>query len=304
MPKGTFNSIWLTGKGKGLYPSLVENMLRHSSIIQAADFEHVLWTNLDELKEGAADGLRDAGVVIKDHKECEKSSLYRYFKYFLEKGIDGDVAAFALASDILRNAIMQLSEPGQYYVYYDANDTVFKDLEASLKDIDKLKNDWDHFFCVKCSAVYIDIRNDVIITRKSNSEYIEMYLRAYEKNLKETYASYTKPTSDKDAVAAARKISAPAFWVLEETDPSKADCVEDGPPVLRMTTTFGYSRLVPVRNIDCNKVLPYEQDTRNMLTWLPGRGNGYSDFSDSFFSSVKKEQTSTDVVITSIFNGY
>lgn len=138
--RGKIHGIWLTNSGGKLHDAIIPNLSSYVQEASSNNFTIELWTNINELAQTEIDQLRLNSIIVRDHSECQTSSFYKYFLYFLEKGLQGDKAAFALASDILRMAILELTPEDQYFIYFDPNDVVFANLNDSLKELDNRNN--------------------------------------------------------------------------------------------------------------------------------------------------------------------
>jgi hypothetical protein len=202
---GAIHGIWLTGPGGKLHPNVVPNL--SSWVKDAADngFDVILWTNKDQIAPEEVQRLEAAKILVLDHSKCKNSHLYKHFQYFLDKAINGDNAAFALASDVLRVTILDLIDENSIFIYVDPNDTKLIDLGTSLKHIEErlLDNKLGFSFKVEPNPVLentFDTRNDVIIALKRiNIDFFKEYLWLYWNHLEKTYESYFKPITKEQA---------------------------------------------------------------------------------------------------------
>ncbi len=216
---GSINTIWLTQADGELHPNILPNLSRLVADAHSCDFEIVLWTNMEQLRQSEIKKLTGNKITVKDHKECSNNPLYQYFNFFLQKGIAGDKTAFALASDILRMAILALTPNDEYFIYIDPNDVELTDLKNNIGAMyEKMKeNSFGFSFYVmpifqnpkyKNDPRNIQIRNDVLLAHKKiNPDFFNAYLKAYHAHLEKTHAQYVKPKTDGEAQIQANSIT-------------------------------------------------------------------------------------------------
>lgn len=230
--RGAIHGIWLVAPGGKLHKAIIPTLSAWVPAAAAADFHVMLWTNIDELKYEEIIRLKDAKINIGDPRKLKESPLYKHYEYFLNKGIKGDTTAFALASDILRMAILDFTANDKYFIYVDPNDINFLDLSANLHKLDAhmAKNKLGYSFPVGRVASKTDVfdmRNDVLIARKANNpNFFKDYLTAYWTNLEETYQRYEKPTSDGQAKFFANRISNGTSILFFRLEPSNHKSVK------------------------------------------------------------------------------
>lgn len=261
---GSINGIWLTQKEGTLHPAIIPNISSWVADAASCGFQVMLWTNKQELQAKEVEGLTRQGVIVQDYSLCKESTLYPYFLFFLEKGIQGDKTAFALASDILRMAILEQTPATDYFIYVDPNDVTLVDLKRNLHALrlHMLRNSLGFSFYVDPLFGRYDIfhvRNDVLIALKQiNPEFFRDYLNSYRAHLEKTYTEYFKPTTDGDAQTLAGKITvqtSTAFFQIR---------VHSG----EVFATFGpYKELWP--NIHAEAALEHKRNIKNGNTWLP-----------------------------------
>jgi hypothetical protein len=172
--RGSIHGVWLTKIGGSLHPKIIPNLSSLVSDAVVNDFCVVLWTNVNEIDPKELERLKAAKILVADHSYCKNSPLYKYFINFLQIGINGDKTAFALASDILRMAILDLTNDDKYFIYADPNDTKFFNLSVKLKNLDSLmvNNSFGYSFNVEPTPYRLDMfdcRNDVLIALKSKN---------------------------------------------------------------------------------------------------------------------------------------
>ena len=211
---GSINAIWLTTNGGSLHPQIIPNLSMLIAEARVLDFAVILWTNTAQIQPSDIEALTVQGIQVKDHSECSTSMFYDCFISFFQKGIDGDRAAFALASDILRMAALELTPNDQYYIYHDANDITFPNFMDSIRSLDKFmaSNSFGFSFSIKQIShnkerVYLT-RNDLLIAKKSlNAQFFKDYFIYYKNHLEKNIPKYQKPTSNEQARQLAELIS-------------------------------------------------------------------------------------------------
>lgn len=205
MTKGTINVIWHSADGS-LHPQILPNLEKIVGDAAKNAFDIALWTDTQRLVENHKVELARLGVKVKDYRECSSSRFYPYVTFFLEKAFAGDKTAFALASDVLRMSILELSPDDQYYIYMDGNDLKLLDLDRDLK---KLEQEFEHNrlgFSFPIEKIHnlreeiFHIRNDFLLALKNkDKEFFENYFKAYEEHLSSNAFSYKKPITDGEA---------------------------------------------------------------------------------------------------------
>jgi hypothetical protein len=265
--RGIIHGIWLTQPGGTLHAQIIPNLSSWAKDATQADFSILLWTNLNELAPQEVARLQAANIVAVDYSACKASPIYKYFVHFLDLGIKGDKSAFALASDILRMAILDLTQNDKYFIYIDPNDITLLNLHASLKNLDLLMSHNKFGFTFGIEALLyeknnFEIRNDVLIALKQqNTGFFKAYLSAYLTHIDNKYTSYVKPITDiqaqQQAALISNQVSTEFFKISGFTDNS-----------IRVVTKFAnYTELYTVVNSGA-----YLNSQRNMLfgnTWLP-----------------------------------
>ena len=269
--RGRIHGIWLTQANGSLHPNIVPNFGSLVTDAIACDFSVNLWTNISEISPEEVERLKEKNITVRDHGECQSSAFYPYFKFFLDKGISGDKTAFALASDILRMAILELASPEEFFIYIDPNDVVFVSLKEDLSTLPKAFaiNAWGFSFYVAPMfgrQDHYQLRNDVLIARKSqNPEFIEYFLQTYQRHLKETHQQYVTPISRDHAVELPLKIS----------NPITPEFFNVWDPIRMVVTTFNkrvgeFMQLA--RFVNSESFLSYHREIRHGNSWLPSEG--------------------------------
>lgn len=261
--RGSINGIWLTTPHGKLHPAIIPNLSLWKKNAVVCDFSVVLWTNTDELGEKQIRALKAKKIIVKDYSECSTSSLYKYFLFFLEKGINGDKAAFALASDILRMSILELTSDEEYFIYADPNDISFSSFKKNLHNLSEHMNhnSWGFYYYVQPLLDFFHVRNDVLIALKQiNPRFFNDYINAYKEHLKTTYEKYFTPATDEEAQELARQIT-----MQTNTGYFKIILTHEN-PILR--ATFGNYK-EQLTSVNCMVILPYDRIQKNGNTWLP-----------------------------------
>jgi len=259
--KGKIHGIWFTQPNGLLHPAVKTNFSGYVSDAKANNFELILWTNLKELTSSEVEALTERGVVVQDHSICKSSQFYPYFLHFLDLGIAGDKAAFALASDIFRMAILELTPEDEYYIYMDPNDTRLLNLGQDLSSLGAMfsYNSFGYSFHItKLDSVHFHVRNDVLIAAKAiNPKFFEAYLSAYAAQLEANYLTYKTPKIDREAQQFANTITL-------QTGSNLFAFMLNG----LVTAKFGeFGEAYPIVHNQC--YLSYERDLENCNTWLP-----------------------------------
>src|SRR3990167_11497586 len=265
--KGKINGIWLTKPNGELHPGIISNFSQLVTDVCSYDFEVVLWTNTDELRQSEIRRLSDKNIVVRDHKECSSSQFYPYFNFFLQKGIDGDKTAFALASDILRMCILELTPSSKYFIYIDPNDVKLIDLKnkiASMHNMMSLNPFGFAFYIMPMfedSFEHIQTRNDVLLALKNiNPDFFSDYFRAYCSHLEKTHRQYFTPRTDGEAQLQANTIT--------NSTGNEFFKLLLGGRMPMIFATFGDYR-EPFGIINVLALLPHERMIQNSNTWLP-----------------------------------
>jgi len=264
--RGTIHGIWLTQPGGKLHPKVIPNISLWQAEASRCNFSVVLWTNINELAPQEIEHLKAAQVIFADHSLCKASPLYKYFLHFLEKGVNGDKTAFALASDILRMAILDLTEDDKYFIYVDPNDVKLIDLSEKLPSLDyhMSYNSWGLSFKIE-RAPYgsniFDARNDILIALKTkNPAFFKDFLTAYWDFLEKNYTTYVKPTTDYEAQQAAIISNAISHTLF------KVDLFDEHAD--RFTALFGnYTELCQILSV--TSYLNSERIMSYGNSWLP-----------------------------------
>lgn len=262
--RGYINGIWLAKPGGKLHPAICPNLEKWAAEAISCDFGVVLWTNLAEIEPREVEKLISRNITVKDHSICASSNLYKYFLFFLNKGINGDKTAFALASDVLRMAILELANENEYFIYADPNDVFFADLKNSLSKLPSIIGNIRFgfsFYVEPINEKLYHVRNDVLIAHKRlKPRFFKDYLDAYLKHITSNHTRYFKPTSDAQAQELARAISNQTGDAFFKIALSK--------PFATVRSTFGdYEDLSPI--VHCLVSLPHNRSAEYSNTWLP-----------------------------------
>lgn len=264
--QGYINGIWLAESGGKLHPAICSNLRKWADEAVSCNFGVVLWTNLAELDPNEVEMLSYRNIIVNDHSVCATSNLYEYFLFFLNMGINGDKTAFALASDVLRMAILELADKNEYFIYADPNDVLFLNLKDNLSNLQRKIGNIPFgfsFYVEQINEKLYHTRNDVLIAHKClNPNFFKDYLAAYLNHIKINHTRYFMPTSDAQAQKLAREISCQTgdafFKILLRK------------PYATVRATFGkYECLYPIVNILAH--LPHERNAEYSNTWLPLR---------------------------------
>lgn len=263
--RGTINSIWLTQVNGTLHPGIIPNMSSWVKDAKTRGFDVVLWTNIKQISPGEIANLKANNINVKDHTLCRESCLYKYFIYFLVLGVKGDRTAFALASDILRMSILELTSDSEYFIYADPNDISFLNLKEQLGLLDEFMRTNIFGFAFPIIQFKTDLhefRNDVLLALKQkNLAFFRDYLRFYEGRLSLFYKLYFKPITDGDAQDQACKISNQTSFNFFRTK-------DVGKKMRAVFSVFGdYQNLWPL--VCVNYVLKYKRQIAHANTWLP-----------------------------------
>lgn len=195
MTKNKIATIYFLKKDSLLPKGSVEAIIETARAGSKANFSLEFWTNMDTLDQATYDILKQKGVEIKDYRSLEKEEpiITGIIEYFVKLGDDGDIAAYAAASDILRIAIANAKslEEDPLYIYYDCNDTLF---EADLVQEELIllpekfnQNPWGLAFEHSPG----DLPNDRMIVRKQNNPgFLNAFFFGYFELLCEHYSKY------------------------------------------------------------------------------------------------------------------
>lgn len=290
--RGAIHGIWLITPGGHLHPAVTKNLTSWVPAATAADFQVALWTNISELPPEDLLRLKAANIKVVDPIECQNSPLYKYYEFFFAKGLNGDTTAFALASDILRMAILDFTANDKYFIYVDPNDVKLLNLEVNLNTIDLVMQNNKLGFAfpvgpVADTTAMFDIRNDVLVALKANNpKFFESYLTAYWSNLEDTYKRYEKPSTDTQAKLFANRISngtSTLFFRLEAADDKS----------VKVLTQFAkYS--TQWQPINSGIYLNYTREVEHGNTWLPvGAPHNAQEelvINDLFLKGLSEEQ--------------
>lgn len=267
--RGAIHGIWFTEPGGKLHPEILPNLTKIAGDAAKEDFYIMLWTNTSEIDPQEIAQLQAAHIIVSDHKACQKSPLYKYFEYFLNKGIQGDKAAFGLASDIFRMAILDFTAADKYFIYFDVNDMFMSNLAIDLHNLDQEMSDNSFGFAFPAKPIadgarILETRNDLLIARKDlNPEFFKKYLEAYWLNLKRTYKTYKKPDNDQDAKLFANIISnetSPLFFVLQ---------IEPNLPIKVLAQFGDYQEYIQV--VNSGTYIKYVRNSTHSSTWLQSK---------------------------------
>lgn len=293
--RGAIHGIWLVKPEGKLHPAIIPNLASWAPITTKADFHVVLWTNINELAPAELTRLKEANIQVANPAACKNSPLYKYYEFFFTKGIKGDTTAFALASDILRMAILDFTADNKYFIYVDPNDVKLPNLDINLKNLDLLMQNNKLGFAFPVGPIatdtnVFDIRNDVLIALKSNNPiFFKDYLNSYWANLEDTYKRYSKPATDTQAKLLATRISnntSTLFFRIEQaTDNS-----------INVISQFGtYSE--NWQKINSGFYLNHARATEHGNTWLPiAKSHNAQEelaINDIFLNSLVNEQKSS-----------
>lgn len=262
--KGTINGIWLTQKGGLLHKAIKPNLLSWVNHTKSSNFNVVLWSNLNEINENEIKELGKNGILVKDHGLCKSSRFYSCFLFFLKKGIRGDNTAFALASDILRMAILELAPIADYFIYVDPNDVALLDLSNNLSKLGESMRSNSLGFSFYVSQIegrrdVFHLRNDVLIALKHlNPTFFNDYLNAYQIHLERNFRDYFKPRTDGEAQELANKIT------LQTSDKYFQIYVRTG----EVASKFSAHKEL-WSNVNVERVLDHSRNINNGNTWLP-----------------------------------
>ncbi len=293
--RGAIHGIWLVKHQGKLHPAIISNLSSWVAGAAESEFQIVLWTNINELDAAEFALLKKTNIQIMDPIACKNSPLYKYYEFFFAKGLNGDTTAFALASDILRMAILDFTANDKYFIYVDPNDVKLLNLKDNLKSLDFfMKNNTLGFaFPVGptiANTEVFDIRNDVLIALKANNPiFFKEYLNAYWSNLEATYKRYTKPTTDAQAKLLATRISndtSTLFFRLERGNDNS----------INVLSQFAkYSEAWQI--INSSFYLNHSRLTDNGNTWLPVGSIHTAQqelaINDAFVQSLVEEQKFT-----------
>lgn len=208
---GKINCIWFTQDNGKLHPQIIPNLSIWIQEAKHCNFSVVLWTNKGHIQQSEIDALVEQKIIVRDHSEYKQSVLYPFFLQFLEKGIDGDKVAFALASDIFRMSILELTPEDEYFIYVDPNDITLSCLKEDLMNLpSRMKHNLlgFSFYAERLHQNLYHLRNDVLIAlKKNNPIFFQDYLETYRQHIKNTQHCYVTPVSDEQAQDLARKIT-------------------------------------------------------------------------------------------------
>lgn len=241
--RGLINSIWFISEHT-LDPTILANVTSWVDEATASDFRTILWTNKKALLAHQVEQLSSRGIIVADHSLCSASPLYPYFLYFLEKGVEGDKAAFALASDILKIAILELFPLKEHYIYVDPSKVTLSALRICLGNLRScmLTNSLGFFFQITPPAPdagkpYIN-SNVLVALKYINPEFFNEYFKAYLVHLEKTYTHYSTLALYKH----------PIHKII--TEPTSSDFFDIERHSRMVRATFGpYAELWPMVNV-------------------------------------------------------
>ena len=280
--RGIFNGIWLTNNGL-LHPAIPGNLAKLSASAKNSEFSIILCSNLSELNNNEKIKIESQGVIVKDYSICKKSRFYQYFYHFYLLGMAGDVTALALASDILRMAILDIAHDDEYYIYADPNDLDFPNFDYDMQNLAEKfkKNPFGFSFLVmperhvtftapSGNGNIIFTRNDVLIAKKNmNAGFFEKYFEAYENHLKNEYRKYRKPSNNKEAEQLANQISNSTnsnFFLILPVKPAEI-----------VLARFGnYNNIYS--EINAFAYLNYQHIRENSCTWMPDTRSVHTNY--------------------------
>lgn len=272
--QGAIHGIWLNKSGNSLHPAIIPKFSAWAPVAAESDFQVVLWTNTDVLTQKDIDSLKKTNIVLADPRSCKDSPLYEYYSFFFEKGLAGDKAAFAMASDILRMAILDFTAEDKYFIYVDPNDIELTELKDDLQHLDcRMKNNKFGFsFPVgrpNQESEIFDVRNDVLIAKKNqNPEFFKQHLEAYWANLEKTYKNYKAPANNTEANILVNTISSntsSVFFKLEKNDNS--DFITKYNPIVVITQYADFKEASQL--VNSGSYLHFKRVIEHGNTWLP-----------------------------------
>jgi hypothetical protein len=306
--RGAIHGIWLVKPNGKLHPAIIPNLSTWAHVAAKDEFHVVLWTNINELAPAELAHIKASNIQIADPSACKDSPLYKYYEYFFTKGLKGDTTAFALASDVLRMAILDFTANDKYFIYVDPNDVKLLNLADNLQHLDSVMHNNKLGFSfpvgpVAANSKVFDIRNDVLIALKANNpNFFKDYLNAYWLNLEATYKKYKTPTTDAQAKLLATRISNDTSTLF-----FRLDQVEDNS--INIVSQFGkYSE--SWQAVNSSFYLTHARVTAHGNTWLPvGASLSAQEelaINDTFINGLVNEQKSSKTqsytIISKIIN--
>lgn len=265
--RGAIHGIWLVTPGGKLHKAIIPTLSSWLPAATESDFQVILWTNVEQLAPAEISRLNAANIKIGDPRDLKDSPLYKHYEYFLQKGVAGDITAFALASDILRMTILDFSAANKYFIYIDPNDITLLNLANNLQNLDTLMHTNKLGFSFPVGPVAIktdvfDIRNDVLIALKANNpQFFKDYLTAYWANLEQSYQRYEKPTSDAQAKFFANRITNSTSFLFFRLEPAKDQTI-------KVIAQFAKTS-APYQIVNSNSYLTYRRTLEHANSWAP-----------------------------------
>lgn len=293
--KGAIHGIWLVKPGAYIHPAIIPKLSTWVPIATETGFQVVLWTNADSLKREDIIALKSSGIIVADPKACKDSPLYKYYQFFFSKGLSGDQGAFAMASDILRMAILDFTAEDKYFIYADPNDIEFYDLKENLQHLDcRMKNNKFGFafpiILPRADSNIFDVRNDVLIAIKGNNpEFFASHLKAYWENLESSYKAYKKPENNTEANYLVNTISnntSPVFFRLEQSSDNYIN-MNRSVSVITQYANFNETSKI----VNSASYLKFKRVLENGNTWLPSKENVTLEGHAKIVSLIQQENT-------------
>jgi hypothetical protein len=287
--RGSIHGIWIVKKSGKLHPQVVPNLSSLANTAAKSNFQVILWTNVEELSKEDIALLNTTNIKIGNPHTFKQSPLYKYYQFFYQKGLNGDTAALALASDIFRMVILDFSPEDKFFIYMDPNDINLSNLSDNLKHIDHrfTYNKLGYAFPLGPTSkeeTEFDLRNDVLIAlKKTNPQFFKDYLNAYWANLERTYKRYTKPKDIVEAKFYANLISNSTsilFFRLEKYSDNS----------LAIAAQFGLYK-EEAKYVNSFSFLNLNRTLENANTWLPTKDQNFD---------AKNEVAAVDMLINSI----
>ena len=262
----SINGAWFSRDGT-LHPNIIPNMTAWKAEAEQVGFKVRLWTDRNGLHEGLLTTLTELGIEVIDHSQLSRSRFYPYFAYFHRLGMKGDKAAFALASDVLRMAIIEHASLADCCVYADPNDIKFVDLKRHLM---KLKHSMrmcrqGFLFPIEMmeteKGLFCFLRNDTLIAHKIlNPPFFLAYFSAYFKHLQDVAWRYIKPQN----VCEAREF---ALSISNQIIDSFFEIINSGMLLIRPTFIADRPGSIDFRNSQL--FLPSVRVHSAANTWVP-----------------------------------
>ncbi len=197
MTKNKIAAVYFLQKGSLLPEGCVESIIETAIVGSKANFFFEFWTNIDTLDQATINSLTNSNIEVKDYNSLRAkehqhpiNAIIDIIKNFVQLGDEGDIAAYAAASDVLRIAIATSLKKDTLYIYYDCNDTFFgPDLLEQLRRLPQEfnQNPWGLAF----EHTPGDLRNDRMIVRKiNNPRFLNAFFLDYFQLVGEHYEKY------------------------------------------------------------------------------------------------------------------